>query len=247
MRLFDRRESVTIQDFCQDFYDAHVFFETSDSKYLPDPQGLTDVSKGFWSGVLERLFESDPVFEELDIGAFGLEWTALRLELFGLAWSHLFKHNTSIMLPQAAFTRSYLDAAGYPHIWDLMGDYSHAVTLSGDVQVAESKGFTGDRSQEAIVQNAHTVNNKARTELFDKLVASGADEECAIRIAKRIGTSPGWEKSLAVAPMCGHFTRRLGIQLEPPGHQTLHFTVRMIYEGTQSMTDKVKIVSQGKR
>jgi len=103
----------------------------------------TDASVAFCETVLKAVREADPSFAAVDPAVFWTEMTALRVELFGLAWVHHLIRDKKCLLRQIAFTKSYLDDNKQPEIWDAMADYNHAIAQSS-LQLP-----TGERARSA--------------------------------------------------------------------------------------------------
>lgn len=82
MGLLSRKPAVKVEEFCEGFYDSQIFHAIIAG---------ADVSAGFWEFVLNSVREADPSFATDDLAAFRREMTALRVELFGLAWVHQVK------------------------------------------------------------------------------------------------------------------------------------------------------------
>ena len=82
MGFLSREPKIGIEEFCRQFYDSQIF-------------DATIAGEDMWSGFLETVFKSvtevDESFSVIDLAVFKREMTALRLELFGLAWGHKFK------------------------------------------------------------------------------------------------------------------------------------------------------------
>ena len=73
--------------------------------------------------------EADKSFSGFDRSNFIREITALRLELFGLAWLYKFK-DEKFTIPQSIFTMQYLEKNGKREIWDAMRDYGSVIAKS---------------------------------------------------------------------------------------------------------------------
>lgn len=118
MGLFSSKPKIGIEEFCREFYDRQILHPTIIA-------GGTDVGSVFLEGAFNYVVEADQSFAAIDPTLFRKEMTALRMELFGLAWSHKFKRE-EFTLPQSFFTKRYLEENGKLDIWDIMGEYNLA-------------------------------------------------------------------------------------------------------------------------
>ncbi len=72
--------------------------------------------------------EADQSFSLIDRRTLDTEMTALRMELFDLAWTHRFKDESA--LAESFFIRHYLDENGTIDTWDITGEYNQAIARS---------------------------------------------------------------------------------------------------------------------
>lgn len=183
MGFLGRKPKIGIEEFCQQFYDSQIL--------RPIIAG-EDVWAGFLEIVFKSVAEVDQSFAAIDMAVFKGEMTALRLELFGLAWGHRFKQE-SFTIPQSIFTRRYLEASGQREIWDIMGEYNQAVAQSATLNV------TGEQMEGRVARARITSLNLSRSNMFDKWAEANigdpsapTEEEnmlanCVARVANRIG------------------------------------------------------------
>jgi hypothetical protein len=118
MGLLSHKAKVTIEDFCRGFYDTQIFH--------PPIVAGEDVGEAWWGMVYNSIVEADESFGGIEKALFIRQMTALRLELFALAWGHKFKQER-FTVPQSIFTRQYLIEKGKLELWDIMREYNHAV------------------------------------------------------------------------------------------------------------------------
>ena len=84
----------------------------------------------YWDGAF-RLFETfDPAVTALDKTLFQIEFKAIFLELFSLAWTHRVHRRDLIML-QELFTRSYAESTNNLAVWEAVDEYNRSVSDSG--------------------------------------------------------------------------------------------------------------------
>jgi hypothetical protein len=109
----------SVEEICRGFYDRDIFNAT-----------VRDID--VWSEYLDTVFkhaaEADPSFARVDRSQFQREMTALRVELFGLAWADRFKGDEEV-LAQFEFAKRYLEQIGRSDIWPIMRDYSAWISL----------------------------------------------------------------------------------------------------------------------
>lgn len=148
------KPKLTIEECCRQFYDKNIFHSI-----------LAD--QDLWSGLLDTWIKAigdvDPSFLSIDREVFYREMTALRLEMFGLAWGHKFKQEKftipsvyftspqkaisekfphdiifpalfeEFTIPQSIFTMRYLEENGKLELWDIMGEYNKVVAQSSTI------------------------------------------------------------------------------------------------------------------
>ena len=98
MGFFEPKPKVSAEDFCKEFYDSQVFEAVI---------GGVNVVPQFWDAVRQELEAADPSVAKNDQALFQEELTALRMELFALAWMHKFKKD-HYTIPQSIFAKRYL-------------------------------------------------------------------------------------------------------------------------------------------
>jgi hypothetical protein len=202
MGLLGREPKISIEEFCREFYDAQIF--------RPIIAG-TDVGSVFLETVFNSVVEADQSFAEIDKAVFWQEMTAIRLELFGLAWGHRFKQD-KFTIPQSVFTRHYLEDNEKFGIWDIMGEYNQAI--------AESITMTESGGQMDAWQVAKA--NKARADMFDKWADANIGDpsdpteqeeilaNCVARVANRIGADIRRNDCILVKRLTARLAERLG-------------------------------------
>ncbi len=152
MGLLSRKPKVTIEEYCQQFYDSQIFCAII---------GGEDVWSGFLETVFKSVAEVDQSFAIIDLAVFKREMTALRLELFGLAWVYKFPHER-FAIPQSTFTRQYLERNGKLEIWDIMGEYNKAFAQSAFLKK------TGEEMEGRARRARITFVNQFRWGIFEK-------------------------------------------------------------------------------
>ncbi|MBL7119330.1 MAG: hypothetical protein ISS53_01450 [Dehalococcoidia bacterium] len=152
MGFLSRKPKIGIEEFCQQFYDSQIFHAII-------------AGEDVWSGFLETVFKSiaevDQSFAIVDLAVFKREMTALRLELFGLAWVYKFPCER-FTIPQIIFTRQYLERNGKLEIWDTMGEYNKDCAQSAFLTK------TGEQMEGRAGRGRITFVNTFRWGIFEK-------------------------------------------------------------------------------
>ena len=220
---FQRKPKVAIEEFCRDFYERQIYHATI--------RGI-DLTAGYWDAILEDL-ASDSLIDssKVDVPAFHKEMMAIYFEVFGLAWAHAHRDRDNYILPQLAFTKSYLEEKGELAIWHTMGEYSKAAAQSA-VAIA-----TGERSFRARAIYMNTL--KAR--LFDKWVKAGIEGTCAARAANHLDTAGSWRKGLTRHFLVEALVSRLEWQTEAEARFRLGAIILGLYEGGRKSIKSVSV------
>jgi hypothetical protein len=188
MGLFSKKPKVSIEEFCQNFYDDNIF-----NAYV----GGDDINLAWWQNAYNSIVEVDKSFKAVDFNKFQDEMTALRMELLGLTWQEKFK-SEQYTIPQSFFTRNYLQKINKTQIWDIMQEYNHKIAMSATMtedlkQIGEVGGGAG------MVKAAEL--NKSRADMFDRWCDRNikdinnmtqedeANLNCVARAANRIGVN----------------------------------------------------------
>ena len=158
MGLFSQKPRVGVEEFCEQFYDKTIFHPIVGGK---------DFNEVWWDIVFNSVVEADKSFAVVDKSNFIREMTALRLELFGLAWLYKFK-NEKFTIPQSIFTMQYLEKNRKREIWDAMRDYGSVVAQSA---LLTQTGEQLDGST-AIGRGRITFVNTFRWDVFKKCAST---------------------------------------------------------------------------
>lgn len=201
MGLLKRKPKIGIEEFCREFYDTQIFHPII---------AEIDVWSAFLETVSKSVSEADQSFARIKRAAFEREMTALRVELFGLAWGHRFKRE-QFTIPQSLFTKRYLEENGKLEIWEIMGEYNQAIAES--VTMTES----GEQMNAWRIAKANLV----RANMFDKWAEANigdpsapTEEEktlanCVARVANRIGVDISRADCIAVKRLAARLAARL--------------------------------------
>jgi hypothetical protein len=207
---------MSIEELCQQFYDSEIFHPTISGR---------DVWSSFLTTVLDSVAEPDRSFSAIDAAAFEQEMTALRIELFGLAWMHHWREER-LLLPEITFTKRYLELNRKPEIWHAMLDYNRAIARSQDAIPQGPHRFT---VQEAYI----TFRNRLRSEFLAKSMKARVDPEYAARAANRISTDATWSDSPGIEMLAATLMQRLGYQPNSEGCFRLEAAISGLYKSAR--------------
>jgi hypothetical protein len=224
--LLKRGPKIGIEEFCQQFYDSKVFDAVSTDK---------DFGSVLVDNVFELVAEADQSFAGVDKDMLRREMTALRIELFGLAFMHHVKKDKHL-LAQAIFTKSYLGQNGQLEIWSMMLEYNQAIAASSTEIV------TGLRMKRGWTAGM----NYLRLQLFEEWTKAGFDPECVARVSNRVGTEVAWEKGITIERLTGRLLERLGYAklLESEALIRLETTILGLYESARKSIQSVTLQSK---
>ena len=204
MGLFKSKPKISIEECCKQFYDSQIFHAIIDG---------TDFWSIFLDTISEHVVEADQSFSLVDRSVLQREMTALRIELFGLAWLHKFKQQES-HIPQSFFTKHYLEENGRLDIWDIMGEYNQIIAQSA--KVTKNGEPLNARSQTWINWlRAKIFNEWAETIIGDRALTKEDEEDakCVARVANRIGADIRRADCIAVKLLSARVADRLGYDI----------------------------------
>ncbi|MFC2035389.1 hypothetical protein ACFLUJ_04600 [Chloroflexota bacterium] len=223
MGLLSRKPRIKLEEFCQYFYDTHIFHLVIDGK---------DTGSIHSDELFDHFVEADPAFSSVDRDVFKNEIIAVCMEMFGLAWENQKKRDI-YLLREIVFARDYLKNNDQLDIWVIMGDYSKTIAAS-IFDIAN-----GQRTSEAYISNM----NQFKTKLFEKWVETGIDQDCAKRVYSRIGADVSWKRRSTVYHVCGRLAERLGCpeDINSEVLSRLSVTIYQFYTGAKEAIESVNI------
>ncbi|MFC1893821.1 hypothetical protein ACFLYR_07355 [Chloroflexota bacterium] len=226
---------MSIEEFCREFYDSQIF--------KAEIAGI-DATSVLWDTIKKTLVDADDTIESVDQELFVQEMTALRLELFALAWTHKFKKERNT-IPQSIFTRQYLDEIGKSDIWEIMGKYSLAVaqstSLKADCSYSERLAAKGNLERSNAVEKWYQNNVSDDANLTE---SEKFNIGCAARVFNRIGADIKREDYV----LCKRVATRLADRIEcSEGLKTeallqMAFVVRMLYNGAKDAIESINLL-----
>jgi len=235
MGLFKSKPKISVEDCSRQFYDSSIFQAVIAG---------SDVWSGYLDTVFEAVVDADQSFSKIDPNVFWTEMTALRMELFALAWSHRFKKPQST-ISQSLYTREYLKDVRKLKLWQIMGEYNRALAQS---TVMEANGQPKDEWSVAKI-------NKLRTDMFEEWADASIGDpsrmtnehkeqaECVARVANRVGADMRRENCIAVVRLGARLADRLrcDINLDTEALLRLGSVIFGFYMGAEEYLKSVDV------
>jgi hypothetical protein len=231
MGLLSHKPKVSVEEFCQWYFDTTIFSE--------------DAQTELFDHVFNFVAEADQSFTAIDKALFKHEMTALYMELFGLAWDRRYE-KLEYILPAIVCTKNYLGQKGRLEIWNTMLAYNQAIAQSG-IQSLSADILSNVKKAKELLNQSEEVRiaglNYMRVALAKKFEGEGFDAECAARAANRQGIEIAWEKDLIISLLTARFADRLGcdIILNDDAQGRLLLTILGILEGATQSMKKMRI------
>jgi hypothetical protein len=231
-----RKPNISVEECCKEFYDKNIFHAII--------AGIDG-----WSMLLgtrlKFVTEADTSFSSIDPDLFRQEMTAVRMEVFALAFARKVKRE-DLMQVQSFFTWCYLEENGKLDIWDIMGEYNKIIALSA---VTDTDGHQ--------MSNKHVMKiNMLRAEAMKKWVKtnvnnpdSWTDDEnkqaiCGGRVIMRLGADIKREDFVAPKMLACKLADRLGRPFEHVKDEAivrLWFIIRGFYEGAEEYLKSISL------
>ncbi len=207
MGLLSRKPKVSIEEFCREFYDSRVF--------NPTIAGV-DAVRVFLESGFKSTVEADQSLKVINFAKFQEEMTALRMELFALAWLEKFGRE-QFTIPQSVFTKRYLEEKGKTQIWDIMGEYTKALDRSATLTK------TGEEMEGRMLRGRITFLNTYRWGIFEDWAKANIDDRSTLTeeekmlaghlflILKRVGVDIKRGDCIAAKVLVTTIVDRLGL------------------------------------
>jgi hypothetical protein len=232
------KPKVSIEQFCQQFYDSEIF--------APSAAG-NDTSAIFFD-VIASLAKAHASLPEPTQDLLLRETRALRMELFGLAWTHdlpsnlgkrfsysemeyLSAEEESLILWEINHTRTYLLENNHYDIWDCMGTYNNCFAVTSS---------TASSSDVADVAYARSLDGL----LEEWEIRVGL--ECATRLVNRLRIRTYSEKSALSKPLATKLAIRLcwDVDSDSKNFETLESLVLMLYHDAKDRLESVTLLTE---
>jgi len=229
MGIFSRKKSVSLEDFCRDFYDNMI---------LNPIIGGVDFSAVHPDFVKKYITEVDAIFANADIKKLTDELMILRFELFALAWIHKFIHGM-VVIAQSAFTKRYLYEKGRDDIWSGMEHYNnliHSATLH----------WLSGQGKMNLTFNYNAIKELTANNIKDAQKSGMNIDESIDRVNQRLWSENAWKQNLILEPLMSAFCKRLSInpnELNKEAGFRLATTIRGLYDGAFQSLKNIKIKS----
>jgi hypothetical protein len=235
MGLFNRKPKTSIEDFCRQFYDFHVFNAIIAGE---------DAGKVILDTMFDSVVEADQSFAIIDRIMFYQEMRALRLELFGLAWGHKFKKE-QFTIPQSVFTKHYLYENGRIEMWDIMGEYNQAIAQSVTM-TEDGKQMNALQVSKANLTRFNFAKKWLEANPVDRSALTEEEKEvlsCVGRVANRIGADVRRNDCILVKRLAARLADRLGcdININPEVLFWLGSAIFGLYEGAKEAIEVVDL------
>ena len=241
-KLLNRRKTLSVEEFCQSFYDSFVFLPTAEGRR---------VHRTLWDKVLDSLMSTEDSSIGPDHTLFGDELTAVQLEAFGLAWMHNFRlekyagSEEQYILPEIVFTKRYLEQYALQGIWAAMGAYNEAV---GEA-ILHPRIEAADRVATPLISLEDQARFAAERRRFQKDLMVGAMEkwsqvigsDCASHLLKRTSTRHDWGgRPIAIFLALALIKRlRWGIGLESEVFMGIEAVINRLYNDSKAAIESV--------
>jgi hypothetical protein len=233
MGLLNKKPKVNLEDFCTEFYNSTMLRgEVVGEKTMP----------AVWEGVFKTLVDGDRPFATVDRNLFIQEVTALRLELFALAWGKKFKKDKFRIL-QSIFTRHYLEKRGQSEIWEIMAAYNQAIADSVTLNANEER-TRNRRVVKAILARDGMFNKWTRADVA--IPSAPADEEESLtdsvsRVANRIGADVRQDEAVCTRQLVHRLADRLRCTPSPEVETTLMLLIMTAYGEANEAVNSVDL------
>ena len=227
MSFFSRKQEITLENFCKDFYDTQI---------LNPIIGKIDAGNVFSDIIKKNIVEVYPEFVKIDSQKLNEEIKVIRFELLALAWTHKFVSG-KIVVAQSDFTKSYLHEKGRDDIWTGMESYNnmidsvtlHWLTSLGKMNLSFNYNMREDLTKK---------NVEAAKELGIE------NDDRVARVNHRLWSENAWKQKSMLGPLVFTFCERIGINahnLNQEAQFRLAATIKGLYDGAEQSWDKVKI------
>ena len=196
----------TVEDVCRAFYDRQL---------LTGVEG--DKRQQFFELLEDSMVDADEVFSfSVDEEDFQLEVTALRLELFGLAFTdRIGWRREGLCIRELRTTHAYLKARDEERIWTSMGAYNQAIA-DGDLWLNPMRMMQGRRMQ--------------RLAFGDMWSELGPQDGSLIRYINRRDAAAAWRHGIAATQMMKTFSQRMDFRPNARGQMRLLALLHVFYD-----------------
>lgn len=208
----------TVEDVCRAFYDRQL---------LTGVEG--DKRQQFFESLEDSMVDADEVFSfSVDEEDFQLEVTALRLELFGLAFTNRVGwRRQDLCLRELQTTHRYLKERDELRIWTGMGAYNQAIA-DGDLWLNPMRMMRGRRMQSLA--------------FIDKWQDTSPQDGTLIRYINRRDADAAWRHGIAATQLMKTFSQRMDFRPNAHGQMRLHALLHVFYDEALQGLKSARIV-----
>jgi hypothetical protein len=231
MGIFNSKPKLNIEQFCNQFYDRHIFHFIFDNK---------DFYLNYTNHLHQMIVQAEPSFANIGLQTFHEEFKALNIEIFGLAWTHKFCSNLpfckdEFLFAEISFTHSYLLKNEHQHVWDIIADYNKAIGESC-YAIVQNKDRARQRAW-------FTYLNTAKFELFCKRTEQGRDPKFSGRIGNRMISDGAWQGGFTSVYLTDILKNRLGYETKLNNQMLSIFTAAIsnMYKVAKDEITRVKL------
>lgn len=231
MSFFSRKQEIKLEDFCRDFYENITFYPRADK--IANMEAYAEIIKGM-------AIQLDSKFAYIDIQKLKDELTALRFELFALAFTHKFVSNITI-IAQSIFTKHYLQEKGRNDIWD--GTDSYNRTINGaTLNWLTSLGKVNLPYNYRMMNSLCEENAKIIKEMG---VSADEMDDILKKVNNRTWSENSWRYKFILSYLQLDLYKNLNINPETLNDEVLaHIatTTKCFYDEAKESLDKIKII-----
>ncbi|MDO8486213.1 MAG: hypothetical protein Q7S77_00740 [Candidatus Staskawiczbacteria bacterium] len=234
MSLFSKKQEISLEDFCRDFYESSIL----------NPK-IGEVGVDAMSVYAEQIKKSvagvDNVFTNVDLQKLTYELTVMRFELFALAWLHKFPDK---LFSQSIFTYEYLQEKGRCDIWESMEKYNKAISSSVTAGLSKLE-------QAYILRGRADSADKQIENCKNKGIDLDSNNSVLISIGRPINrqfSNKAWKNGHTIYFLILALCHQLGLGYGPsylgPNKEAqfrLSAVVKGFYDGAEQSWDKIKI------
>jgi hypothetical protein len=227
MSFFSKKQEVSLEDFCRDFYENQI---------LNPVVGKVDASNVYSDVVKKSIAEAYPEFANIDSQKLREELIILRFELFALAWTHKFVSG-KLVVAQSAFTKRYLHEKGRNDIWNGMEHYNKIID-------GATLHWLSNLGKMNLSFNYHMREDLTAKNIEDAKELGINIDESIERANNRLWSENAWKQKLLLGPLVVTFCNQLGLnpnELNEEAGFRLAAVIKGLYDGAQQSWDKVKI------
>jgi hypothetical protein len=240
MSFFNKKTEIKLEDFCRDFYNKNILDGTV--------QGI-DVNDTYYKGFQNLISEVLPEFSDVDFEKLKEEFTALRFELFSLAWQHTFSEDISV--DQSIFTIYFIGENSKQNIWDKMQFYNNAIAYS--IKARHLSTNTGRVGNAMLDKNrADFVDKYTKKKLLEGKVLDDTKGffNSISRVANRISSKGNWNDGTIAYFLSFTLLKNLGFsddenQIALDNKEILSRLISVIkgfYNGAKESWEDIKII-----